>query len=128
MARIIVILGCLVFSGPTFAQQAAVLGVGLNDCGRFVAASREHEQALLSRHAPSGQGLVGTQSMALYVGYLDGFLTAENLNDWSGPQVGERISLEAEIQWVENYCRVHPLVPFVNATVSLRDELKKQRQ
>ena len=95
MFRVILIASLLV--GPTAAAQAAMVGLGNNDCGTWTS----------NNPAKGGVGLFYQQWV---FGFLSGASRADPDHD---PLKG--VDAPAIMQWLDDYCLHHPQAPLADA-------------
>ena len=97
------LLGLLSVAAPSRGQGIYVEGQ-LN-CGQWIDSRTKSSSVSIERYV---------------IGVLNGLALGHGIELWRAD--GQAVSREAVFVWVDNYCRNHPLDPFVKGIIALYKE------
>lgn len=99
------------------------LGNGTSSCGDFL---RSADAERKRRPANARSDVIYDTNFLGFAAFADGFLSGTNYSDPSERGAGEHTDLNGRMAWLENYCRNHPLDPYIFALGELRKFLLKK--
>ena len=101
---------------PPIGHTVIVLGAGQTKCIEFVVEAEKERSVMPSSAGPN---TLARTPYALFIGWSEGFISGFNDTRPGISLVGKGSSMKARSQWLENYCRQHPLDSFILANESL---------
>jgi hypothetical protein len=124
-AAVLISIPCASAIHLAFAQQVSawITGTSTASCGEYVQAAEAERRA-----RPQGAKLnaVYDRGFQAFVDSTEGFLSGANYMDSADRTAGQGTETWGRMQWLENYCRAHPLDSFFTAETQLRQYLIAQ--